>query len=326
LVLRSFRQCAGSAAPNVVLAPERDLDALEPLRRVTESGGHGWPFVLGLPFGREALERRGKKLGVVLEHGVDDLDVAPHGGIARAWEFATESDEPTHDRSAATGEVGAGFSAEGLEEGFGDLLEADGLVDDASQLGRGAPIGGLAGWRVRRARWMLMARAPRASSWPCGGRTARPRQARGQPDRRSPRCAQARRPAQSRGCPSSAPFASLQRKKAISARAAVREDRPPRQSLIWTRTALSARNATRGLANTIEKAQLPGVTFHALRHTFASILIAQGRDPAFVADQLGHENPAFTWRTYVHLFRAAQQAATAREPLDTDFGHLIGGA
>ena len=88
---------------------------------------------------------------------------------------------------------------------------------------------------------------------------------------------------------------------------------------------LSARG-DRGLARTIERAQLPGVTFHALRHTFASILIAQGRDPAFVADQLGHVDPAFTWRTYVHLFRAAQQAATAREQLDTDFGHLIRGA
>jgi integrase len=93
-----------------------------------------------------------------------------------------------------------------------------------------------------------------------------------------------------------------------------------------TGTAVSARNATRGLAKTIENAQLPGVTFHALRQTFASIMIAQGRDPAFVADQLGHEDPAFTCRTYVHLFRAAQQAAAAREQFDTDFGHLIRGA
>jgi hypothetical protein len=32
------------------------------------------------------------------------------------------------------------------------------------------------------------------------------------------------------------------------------------------------------------------VTFRTLRHTFASILIAQGRDAAIVADQLGHED------------------------------------
>jgi integrase len=88
-------------------------------------------------------------------------------------------------------------------------------------------------------------------------------------------------------------------------------------------TAVSVRNATRQLALTIKRANLDGVTFHALRHTFASILIAQGRDAAFVADQLGHEDPAFTWRTYVHLFRAAQQATVAREQLETDFGHFL---
>jgi integrase len=88
-------------------------------------------------------------------------------------------------------------------------------------------------------------------------------------------------------------------------------------------TPASARNATRQLARTINKADLDGVTFHALRHTFASILIAQGRDAAFVADQLGHEDPAFTWRTYVHLFRAAQQAQAARDQLETDFGHFL---
>lgn len=88
-------------------------------------------------------------------------------------------------------------------------------------------------------------------------------------------------------------------------------------------TPVSVRNATRQLARTINKADLDGVTFHALRHTFASILIAQGRDAAFVADQLGHEDPAFTWRTYVHLFRAAQQAQAARDQLETDFGHFL---
>lgn len=66
------------------------------------------------------------------------------------------------------------------------------------------------------------------------------------------------------------------------------------------------------------------MTFHTLRHTFATMLITQGRDAAFVADQLGHEDSAFTWRTYVHLFRAAQQARAAREQLDADFGHLLG--
>ncbi len=51
-------------------------------------------------------------------------------------------------------------------------------------------------------------------------------------------------------------------------------------------------------------APLPaGVTAHKLRHTFASVLIALGRDPAYVMGQLGHADPAFTLRIYAHAMR-----------------------
>jgi hypothetical protein len=90
-----------------------------------------------------------------------------------------------------------------------------------------------------------------------------------------------------------------------------------------TGTAVSARNATRAFEKAVERAKLEGVTNHTLRHTFASMLIAQGRDPVFVADQLGHKDPAITLRTYAHLFRAAKQARAARDQLDAEFGHLL---
>jgi integrase len=44
-----------------------------------------------------------------------------------------------------------------------------------------------------------------------------------------------------------------------------------------------------------------GITPHKLRHTFASILVATGEDPASVMAQLGHTDPAFTLRIYTHL-------------------------
>lgn len=51
-------------------------------------------------------------------------------------------------------------------------------------------------------------------------------------------------------------------------------------------------------------APLPGgVTPHKLRHTFASILVACGEDPASVMAQLGHTDPKFTLRVYTHLMR-----------------------
>ena len=46
-----------------------------------------------------------------------------------------------------------------------------------------------------------------------------------------------------------------------------------------------------------------GVTAHKLRHTFASMLIALGKDPAYVMAQLGHADPKFTLRVYTHMMR-----------------------
>jgi integrase len=46
-----------------------------------------------------------------------------------------------------------------------------------------------------------------------------------------------------------------------------------------------------------------GLTPHKLRHTFASILIACGEDPASVMAQLGHTDPKFTLRVYTHVMR-----------------------
>jgi integrase len=46
-----------------------------------------------------------------------------------------------------------------------------------------------------------------------------------------------------------------------------------------------------------------GISPHKLRHTFASVLIAIGKDPAYVMHQLGHTDPAFTLRVYAHMMR-----------------------
>lgn len=65
-----------------------------------------------------------------------------------------------------------------------------------------------------------------------------------------------------------------------------------------------------------------GVRPHKLRHTFASILVACGVDPASVMSQLGHTDPKFTLRIYTHLMRrdpgerARLKALVYGEPLD----------
>ena len=53
---------------------------------------------------------------------------------------------------------------------------------------------------------------------------------------------------------------------------------------------------------------------YALRHTFASLLIAEGRNPWQVAALLGHANPAMVISTYGHLF--AEQELAAPQPME----------
>jgi integrase len=45
------------------------------------------------------------------------------------------------------------------------------------------------------------------------------------------------------------------------------------------------------------------ITFHALRHTHASQLIAAGVDVVTISKRLGHANPSVTLSTYSHLFK-----------------------
>jgi len=60
-----------------------------------------------------------------------------------------------------------------------------------------------------------------------------------------------------------------------------------------------------------------GISPHKLRHTFASLLVALGNDPAYVMSQLGHTDPAFTLRVYTHTMR---HNADERERLRTLVG------
>jgi site-specific recombinase XerC len=46
------------------------------------------------------------------------------------------------------------------------------------------------------------------------------------------------------------------------------------------------------------------VSFHAFRHTCASLLFDAGRNVKQVSEWLGHADAAFTLRTYVHLMDA----------------------
>jgi integrase len=53
---------------------------------------------------------------------------------------------------------------------------------------------------------------------------------------------------------------------------------------------------------TLKRLKLPSVTFHGLRHTHASALIAAGVDVLTISRRLGHGSPTVTLNVYGHLF------------------------
>jgi integrase len=57
--------------------------------------------------------------------------------------------------------------------------------------------------------------------------------------------------------------------------------------------------------------------FHALRHAYASVLLAEGVDIRALADYLGHADPGFTLRVYCHLMPEAEDKA--RRAVDRAF-------
>ena len=48
---------------------------------------------------------------------------------------------------------------------------------------------------------------------------------------------------------------------------------------------------------------------HALRHFYASTLLAQGVSIKELAEYLGHSDPGFTLRTYTHLVPSSYERA-----------------
>lgn len=56
----------------------------------------------------------------------------------------------------------------------------------------------------------------------------------------------------------------------------------------------------------------PTIGLHSCRHTFGSLLIDQGENVRYVAEQLGHSSPAFTLQVYAHAFEATSDRARDR--------------
>src|SRR4029079_3686671 len=63
-----------------------------------------------------------------------------------------------------------------------------------------------------------------------------------------------------------------------------------------------------------------GLRFHDLRHTCASLLIAQGAHPKLIQARLGHSSITITLDSYGHLFPSVEEALA--DALDAAFAHV----
>ena len=78
-------------------------------------------------------------------------------------------------------------------------------------------------------------------------------------------------------------------------------------------TPLDARNVVRYFKRQLRAAGLPEAQrSHDLRHSCASLLLAQGVHPRLVMETLGHSQIALTTNTYTHVMPALRQEVADR--------------
>jgi integrase len=79
-------------------------------------------------------------------------------------------------------------------------------------------------------------------------------------------------------------------------------------------TPIDVGNLRRNFWRPLDKAGLPRMRFHDLRHSCASLLLVQGVSPRVVMETLGHSNISITMDTYTHVLPELQrQAADAMD-------------
>jgi integrase len=81
---------------------------------------------------------------------------------------------------------------------------------------------------------------------------------------------------------------------------------------------LGHRNVTRrGFEPAAKEAGIEGVSFHSMRHAFASRMIARGISSTVLAALMGHESSAITERRYIHLFDKRRTDESVRQAMST---------
>jgi integrase len=104
------------------------------------------------------------------------------------------------------------------------------------------------------------------------------------------------------------------RKAALELRIKLGAGRLPDDALLFANfngEPLQPSNVSSDWGDLAERIGEPDVTFHALRHTHASQLIANGVDIVTISKRLGHAKPSVTLAIYAHMFHTDDSRAAA---------------
>jgi integrase len=77
-------------------------------------------------------------------------------------------------------------------------------------------------------------------------------------------------------------------------------------------TPFEPRNVTRQFKALLTAVKLPNIRLHDLRHSCATLLLAQGVNPRTIMETLGHSQISLTLNTYTHVLPALQEDAAAK--------------
>jgi integrase len=104
------------------------------------------------------------------------------------------------------------------------------------------------------------------------------------------------------------------RKAALEMRMKLGAGRLPDDALLFANLEgdpLQPSNVSSDWGDLAERIGVPGVTFHGLRHTHASQLIASGVDIVTISKRLGHAKPSVTLAIYAHMITSDDSKAAA---------------
>jgi integrase len=102
------------------------------------------------------------------------------------------------------------------------------------------------------------------------------------------------------------------RRRQLELRVALGQGKPEPDALVFSTVEgdpIPPNNLSRDWARFVKARELPAVSFHGLRHSHVSALIAGGVDALTVSRRIGHGSPVVTMKVYAHLFSGTDKAA-----------------